>query len=402
MNAPRGQAACICYTVRMPGIRKTFLRATLTLTGTIIGAGIFGVPSVMHDVGLFAGTIIFWGTWLVVLTTHLLFLELIACTDGKDKRGGNGDRRHRLPGYVGGSLGRWAKYLSATVQSLQLVGASFAYVILGGEFLSFLLAGFGVSAHLFTLEIVFWAVGAVAILLALQLMAKIESAFTWALLAVLAILIGAAALRVDPSELLVMHWERGFLPVGVFLFALFGMTIIPELFEITGRRTARTRHAIIAGSFTAAILTWLFGVTLAAAVPEGVALDRASMVAILPPSIWWILPLVGLFAVLTSFITTAFALKMMYRIELNRPPWTARFVALGIPFILLFVAARDFLKTVDTVGTFFTGGLAVMVTLAAYGAMQRRNADYPFWWRTVAPLASAGFFITIMLSRLIG
>ena len=385
----------------MGPLRKTFIRATLTMVGMIIGAGIFGVPSVIADVGIVAGTILFWGTWCVVLATHLLFLELIALSDSSDKKKKE-ERRHRLPGYVSGALGSWLKYVTAGVQSFKLIGVSFAYLILGGEFLEMLFLGLGIHVDLVFLEVLFWILGAISILFALRIVSKIESVITWVLLAVLIVIIGSAGMRMDFSQLTFSNWNHAFAPIGIFLFSLFGMTSIPEIFEIAGRRIERSRYAVAVGSFVTALLTWLFGVSIVLAVPAGTPLDRTAMISILPHAIWWTLPLLGLFAVLTSFIINAFTLKMMYQLELKQPIWISRFIALGIPLFLLFILQRDFLKVLDVVGTFFTGGLAVLVTLSAYVVMHREKEAHPFWWRTIIPLFSAGFFIVIMLSRVVG
>jgi len=392
---------CVILSV-MPTIRKTFLRATLTMTGTIIGAGIFGVPAVITEAGIVTGSILFWITWLVILATHLLYLELILLRESALKMGKSHSKRHRLPGYVSASLGPWAKYVTAAIQSLQLIGASFAYLIIGGEFVGFLLTRFGVVAGETLFQVVFWLIGALAILLALRAMSKIESVLTWALLFVLTVLVVGAGFQADSTRFVAANWELAFMPIGVFLFSLFGMTIIPEVFEITGRRPARTRHAVILGSFTAALFTWLFGIFVSSAVPAGVAPDRAAMVDLLPGGLWWVLPLVGLFAVLTSFITSAFGLKMMYRIELKQPRIIARLVALGAPLALLFLVPTDFLVALDVVGVFFTGGNALLVVLAAYVAMHHAKERRPFWWRTAAPILAASFFAIVIFDRLLG
>ncbi len=383
-------------------IRKTFIRATLVMTGTIIGAGIFGVPSVIAEAGVLLGSILFWITWGVVLTTHLLFLELIVLLEKKLKKKKSNSKRHRLPGYTAAALGPWAKYVTAATQSLQLIGASFAYLILGGEFFGILLARANITLPPISLQILFWAIGAVSILLALRVMAKVQSFITWALLVVLVILIASAAWVTDLTHVTGMNWDAAFTPIGVFLFSLFGMTIIPEVFEVTGRRIDRTRRAVVAGSFLAALLTWLFGIFIAMAVPVGVAVDRVAMVNLLPSSLWWTLPALGLFAVLTSFIASAFDLRMMYRIELDQPRIVARFVALGIPLLLLFIAPRNFLEALDVVGTFFSGGNALVVVLAAFVFMRSNKVERPFIWKSVMPFVAAGFFVVVMASRLLG
>jgi amino acid permease len=48
---------------------RTLVRATLTMIGTIIGAGIFGVPAMFEKTGVLVGTVTFWFIAAIVLAT---------------------------------------------------------------------------------------------------------------------------------------------------------------------------------------------------------------------------------------------------------------------------------------------------------------------------------------------
>lgn len=386
----------------MFGIRKTFLRAVLTMVGTIIGAGIFGVPSVISEIGIFAGSVLFWVTFLVVLATHLLYLDLIVGVEDEHERKKSDAKRHRYPGYVAAALGRYGKHAAVAIQSLGLIGANFTYLILGGEFLALLLIPVVPAGDPRMMQVLFWAVGAAAILLTLRVMSKVQSAFTWVLILILGFFIASAAAHADVSRFWGSNGGDLLAPVGIFLFSLFGSTIIPELFEITGRRRERTRRAVIWGTGIAALFTWLFGIAVAAAIPAGVAPDRAAMAALVNEGFWWALPLLGLFAVLTSFVAAAFDLRLMYRIDLRQPRIIAEFVALGVPLAMLFVAPTDFLRALDVVGTFFSGGGAFLTVIAAGVFMHReRKKRRSLWWRAAVPVAVSSFFVLIMLDRLV-
>ena len=63
--------------------RKRIIKASFTLFGTIVGAGIFGLPYVVQKAGYLPG--LFWMVVLAgaVMLTHLLYGEIVMATPGE-------------------------------------------------------------------------------------------------------------------------------------------------------------------------------------------------------------------------------------------------------------------------------------------------------------------------------
>ena len=80
---------------------KNFFRAIALLCGTVIGAGVLGIPYVIAQTGFFVGllTILFLG--LAILMLNLFVGEIVLRTPGN----------HQLPGYAEKYLGKWGKRL---------------------------------------------------------------------------------------------------------------------------------------------------------------------------------------------------------------------------------------------------------------------------------------------------
>lgn len=375
----------------MMKMKKTVVRAMLTMVGTIIGAGIFGVPLVMEKMGVLVGSFVFWLIAFVILASHLLFLEVI-------------DRvreRMRLPGYVGKVLGSWAKRLAVFTHTFQLAGANFAYLILGGEFILFIAERFGLNLNVLWWQILFWAAGSMAAVLALRLMAKVESALTWGLIFLLVFMITVAVPQADAIRIFSLRDGIHLASVGVFVFAMFGLTAIAEVYEITGRRLENAKRGVFWGTLIAALLTWLFGLFVYAAMATNDGESVLSLVKIFPSFLWWLLPLAGLLAVVTSYITSAFDLQAMFHLDLKQSPSMSKCVALAMPVILLFIAERNFLETIDTVGAFFSAGNGLLVVLAAYAIMRRDKPLLPWGKRALLPVVSAILFLAIIIQRAI-
>jgi amino acid permease len=371
--------------------RKTFIRATLVMVGTIIGAGIFGVPAMLGRAGILAGSIIFWCIAGLVLATHLLFVEIIARIK----------ERKRLPGYLEHVFGAWAKWPSAVAHTAQIAGGSFLYIILGGEFLRLLAFGFGFDGGSLGFQLFFWFLSSCIVASALRFMAKIEAYLTWALVGLLILMLALAVPQADFSRFAWQNWGSSFGALGVFLFSLVGLSVIPEVFEIAQRKITTTRWAVILGSLASALVTWLFGIFIYAAIRNGSSADFTVMANIFPAFLWLILPVVGFLAVITSFITGAFDLKVMYLVDLKQSKLMSWGAALGLPLALLFILPRNFLSGVETMGALVSASSALLVVIAAFLVMRRDKKRVSIWWRCAAPALAAALFSFIFLQRII-
>jgi amino acid permease len=363
----------------------------LMLVGTIIGAGIFGVPMVFARMGLVTGSIVFWGVALLMLATHLLFIDLIA----RDKQ------QRRLPGYVGHVLGGWSEKLAIVTHSFHLIGASLAYLILGGEFFGIILEHVLPGVDVLFWQILFWVGGAVTVLSGLKSLSKVESVMTWGLIFVMVLMTAIAGLQIEGPILLNSNWAQSAAGLGIFVFALSGITIMPEIYEIGKRNVRRARLVTIAASLLTAFLTFAFAVAMYLAAGEGLVISSAiALNSIFPPAFGWILPLFGFLAVATSFLATAFDLQAMFQYDMKLSRWWAMSLTLGVPLLLLFITMRDFFTTIDIVGAVFGAANALLVVVAA-GFVMRHGKNRPaFWWRVLMPVVTACLFAFVLIHRL--
>src|SRR5688572_11131568 len=111
---------------------RRFFQASALLVGTMVGAGIYGIPFAFAKAGFWIGAI-----WLVVLTGlmmlfNLLFAELALSTQGV----------HQLSGYAHIWPGPWGRRLMTFANVLGIYGALLAYMIVFGEFAHNILSQF--------------------------------------------------------------------------------------------------------------------------------------------------------------------------------------------------------------------------------------------------------------------
>ncbi len=369
---------------------KAFSRATLLMLGTIIGAGTFALPAAMSQTGVAAGTVAFWIAALAILVIHLLYADIILANTSAAS--------HRLPAQAGASLGPWGRRIAYLSHPAQIIGACLAYLILGGEFLNQLAtqAGFGDGALWW--QLAFWAGGAATVFVGLKFVARVEAALTWTLGVLLVIATALYVPHLQHTAIVTAHWTPALDNAGVFLFAIFGWAVIPEVASVMGRRQRETRLAVALGTLGAALLIWFFGAFAAAALGANAGPEQLG--SLFPPMLAWLLPALGFLAVATSFITLIQDLKAMLHLDAHLSKPVAWAIALGSPLFLLFVTARNFLDTVSFVGGVVTGFNAILIAIMAHRVLRKRRLSN-IWWRSIAPALSVLAFGAILIRRVL-
>ncbi|MBI4281135.1 hypothetical protein HY628_02980 [Candidatus Uhrbacteria bacterium] len=229
------------------------MRALATLVGTIIGAGIFGVPFVISRAGLAAGIMYFVLLGLVTTILHWYYGQIVLAIP----------ERHRFPGFAGLLGGATGRTLAAILGVLGGWLAITAYLILGGAFLNIIFGSvFGGTELVWSL--VFALLGVLAVSGGLSRVSRSEIPLTLLLIGLLLFFVFRGLPLVDLSEIWSGSSQYFFLPYGVILFSLSGLAVIPELEDILGNgQRSALRRVIFAGTALATVLTALFGIVMA-------------------------------------------------------------------------------------------------------------------------------------------
>lgn len=327
--------------------------AVMTLIGTIIGVGIFGVPYAISRVGVVVALIYFVVLGGIQLLQSLFYAEAaIVCDD-----------KLRLIGLVGRYLGPRARHVAAASTVLGFWGGMVAYVVVGGSFLHVLLGDF-IGGEPFHYQVAWAVIGAVIIFWGLDFVAKTDFFSTAALIVALLLIFLLGAPHVRPDNLQLFSAQDLFLPYGVILFSLSGLAAVPEMEDILEGKHQRFRRSVVVGSLIATVLTATFGflvygVTGAATTDEAVI----GLQNILGGGVSFLAAGFGFLAVATSYMILGTNLRASFEYDYKMHPLPSWLLAVGVPALLFLFGANNFIGIIGFTGAVFGGITAILVAL---------------------------------------
>jgi|TARA_Y100000031_G_scaffold25463_1_gene27431 tyrosine-specific transport protein len=343
-------------------LNKKFFAAAFTLTGTIIGAGILGLPYVFSKSGFFIGAF-----WLILLGFVMLFVNL--CLGEVSLRT---KKIHHLPGYAEKYLGKSGKVIMFFAVIFGIYSALLAYLVGEGQSLSKLF--FGTLDYSLYFAFAFWILMTLLLREGLKELKKIEFYGVMVIIGIIFTIFLWFIPEVNFSNLNHYDFSNLFFPFGVILFALLGFTSIPELRrEIKGDEKL-LKKAIILGTLIPVFLYFIFTLIFV-----GVLGQNIEQVATI--SFGSFITILGIFTMLTSYFVLSFSLKDIFIYDLKKKKLSFIFVSL-IPFILyLSVTFFDFTNftRILSVGGVISGGLTgILILLMNINSKKKGNRKSEF------------------------
>ncbi|MEA3248658.1 MAG: aromatic amino acid transport family protein [Nanoarchaeota archaeon] len=343
-------------------MNKKFWATTFTLTGTIMGAGILGIPYVFAQSGFLVGLF-----WLVVLGAVMIFVnlalgELTLRTKGV----------HQLSGYAEKYLGCWGKYAMFFAMFFGIYSALLAYLVGEGESLAKLFPG-GINPVFF--GIAFWLVMTLLLREGLKGLKKIE---TWGVLGIIVIILGffiKLLPQVQPSNLLIVNPPNFALPIGVILFALLGFTSIPELRQEIKGQEKFFKKAIVVG-----ILIPIFLYILFSSIFVGILGKTVTEVATL--SFGPFITILGIFTMLTSYFVLSYSIRDTFKYDFKTSKRVNFFFTSLVPLILYILVSKfnilGFVSILGIGGVISVGLTGILILLMSKKAKAKtRNGKNP-------------------------
>ncbi|MCP6718737.1 MAG: hypothetical protein KJI71_00710 [Patescibacteria group bacterium] len=340
---------------------KKLILPIATLSGTIVGVGVFSLPYITLKVGLLPMLIYFLILGTLVILIHLFFGELALVTpDFK-----------RLPGFAKFHLGALGGQIASISAILGGFGAILAYLIVGGRFLESLLSPtFGGNNLLYTIS--YFAFGAILIFFGIKIIAKIEFlALILFIFALLAIFFRSySIIEIGNFMLFPVGSVSGidtatlFLPYGAVLFSLWGASLIPEIEEMLGKNKKLLSKILVIATLIP-IIIYLFFIYLILGI-TGVQTTESALTGLqdyLGNGIVVLALIFGLLATFTSFIVLGLTLKKIFWYDLKIGKNLSWALTCSVPLILFLAGVKSFIKVIGLVGGVMLGINGILILL---------------------------------------
>lgn len=323
------------------------------MVGMIIGSGVFALPYVVAQSGVWLGMLAAVSALGLAWVMHYAYAEVVLRTP----------RRHRLPGYVHHYLGSFAGNVEALIMLVSFHAILLSYALLAGLFASQLWYG---SSAAWTY--VFYA----AMSLLLLRPAKSIGELNIILLLPFVGLVGGVAffgLAHGSLATLPIPVDPNFFPAfATFLFALTGYSVVPDSMSVLGSKPSpsATHSLLSVSTFIPFILYVPFVLGVLMLTGSYVSEDALSgLVPSLGVAVTSVGAFVGLLAVATSYLSLGFDLKSMYHYDYGVPKAVGWVLVVVLPLLPYIFGYHDYIAVLSFVGGFLIAadGAFIMVSL---------------------------------------
>ncbi len=379
--------------------------AFTTLIGTIIGAGVLGIPYVIAKSGFLYGSILILIIGLAFLFLNLFTGEIVLRTK----------KQYQLTGYMEKYLGKWGKRLMTFSMIFGIYGALTAFLIGEGQVLRTIfnhrlawlfswlpssLANF-FQTHFFTL--IFFIIVSLIIYRGVKATGKAELIII-SLLFIVVFIIGFLSLKqINPANLTTFHPAYFFLPYGVILFAFIGTASIPEMQEELEKEKHKMKKALVIGSilpivlyiFFAAIVIGLVGLSNFELLSANERIATIALSVYSNPLLGLLANIFAIFTMFTTFLTLGVALTEMYQYDYHLKKNLAFALTLSLPLLLALSGLTTFIATLGLTGA-IAGGLDGILVVLAYWKAKFLGDRKPEYSLKVPKLV--GYFLILMFA----
>jgi len=348
---------------------KKFYLALAVLLGTIVGAGIFGLPFVISKSGIIPGFFYFFVLGLAVMFLHLMFGETILRTGGK----------MRLSGYSQKYLGKNGKLMVTISTVIGITGSLLAYIILGGNFLKIIFSSV-INLSAFQFSLIFWAILVYFVFKGLRAIAPAAVFTNIAFFIIIFIVICFLLPEFRFNNLKLVNSGNIFLPYGIIMFSLTGFAAIPEIAGILKSQEERKsfKKVIIVASLVSIILYLIFSLGVIG-VSNGKTSEEAfsGLVPFLGKKIIILGALFGIITIADSFLIIGLYFRNTLIYDYRFPKILASFVSSFLP-LLLFLKFRDFTQVVGFAGTILgtVEGIIILLLFKKAKKLGDRTPEY--------------------------
>ncbi len=367
-----------------------FLEAVSTLVGTVIGAGVLGMPYLIAKAGLLNGILLILILGIAVTIMYLYYGEVILRTK----------KIHQLTGYAEKYLGKTGKIVATFSFVISVYGAIIAYIIGAGSTISALLGG-----QSLVYSVGFLIVGTVLVFIGIKAIEQSEPILMIFVLVMICLICFFSVGKMQQANFTGFDLDNLLVPYGLVLFALLGTNALPEMREELAGNEKMFRKSIILGMAVPILLYIVFSTVVVGVVGKTgfEMLSENSRIATIA-----LIPYIGehmavfgnifaVFAMATSFLAVSLSLKEMFIFDFGLDEKLALGLTFLPPTVVAFSGLTSFIQVIDLMGV-VVGGITGFLIIFMFWSAKKKGDRKPEY--AISGQKAVG--IAILLLLLIG
>jgi amino acid permease len=324
-------------------LKMPFWEGVAVVVGTIIGAGIIGVPYVFAQSGFLTATVVLILVGFALFFVRLMLAETIMRTEGV----------YQLTGYTKIYLGSIFQHIQGFVLIFSIFGTLLAYMISQGEILSALLGGSS-----FVWALAFYFSFSVLVVYGIDVVKRSELMMIVAVFLIMVVIAFYSAPQVKLSFLNVFSFSDIFLPFGVIMFACAGLVSVPAAWRVVKRSNRKDlfKSVIVWGGLIPPIIYFVFALLVVGITgPNTSQVATVSLGEVIGPHMVVVANIFAFFTVATSFLTMALAQQDIFKFDYSFSRFLSSFLVIVVPLFLFVLDFSDFISIISFVGAFMVG-----------------------------------------------
>lgn len=369
--------------------RIPFWEGVAVIVGTIIGAGIIGIPYVFAQSGFITATLVLIFVGFALFFVRLMLGEIIMRTEGV----------YQLTGYTKKYLGSFFQHLQGLILVSSIFGTLLAYMISQGDILSALLGG---NPKVWSLS--FYLLFSILVIYGIDVVKRSELIMIVVVFFIMVVIAVYSAPEVQMSFLGVFEMSDIFFPFGVIMFACAGLVSVPAAWGVVKRagREDLFKAVIVWGGIIPPVIYFIFALLVVGITgPETSQIATVSLGEVIGPHMVILGNVFAFFTVATSFLTIALAQQDIFNRDyrLSRPISSALVVV--VPLALFSLGFSNFIEIISFVGAFMVGVNGLLAIWLFWKARKLGEVKPVFVVPTWLAVPMSFFLIVIFVAGLV-
>lgn len=370
-------------------VKKKLSNPVALIAGTAMGAGFLGLPYVIAKTGFLIGLI-----YLILIGAFVLFVQLCLGEVVLRTKG-----NHQLTGYAKKYLGKKGKKLMLYVMMFYIFSTLIAYLIGGGESLSYIL--FGNSNYSLLFSILFWLFLTSLTYIGLRALKKYGKIGFFLILGFIILITMFYVPSINLANLTYIEPENFFFPFGIVLFSFMSFSSIPAAERLLLGKEKWMKKAIILGILIPFAVYLFFTFVLLGnfgkQVPEIATLALGRFFAF-----------IGAFAIFTSYLSLNISLRDMFRFDFKIKRFNSWLICSIVPIIAFLVIhffnLASFVQILSIAGVVAGGVTGILILIMNIKSKQKgkRIPEYSIPLNKILVVLSSLLFIFGIIIQLGG